>query len=184
MVKRRLRPDEAELWSNVARTVDPLHPAARIAPVAERPAPGAPPPRKVQPPAAGPQKSTPPPAHPIAPRDHRRIGKGRTAIDARLDLHGLRQDEAFGRLQGFLVQARQRGHRHVLVITGTGRPDALRSPDPDIDVLEERAARRGVLHRMVPHWLSTAPLRVHVAAWSPAARHHGGDGALYIRLSS
>jgi DNA-nicking Smr family endonuclease len=39
-----------------------------------------------------------------------------------------------------------------------------------------------VLRRAVPAWLATGPFRALVSGHSAAARNHGGDGALYVRL--
>ncbi|RLQ89157.1 Smr/MutS family protein [Notoacmeibacter ruber] len=96
----------------------------------------------------------------------RKLAKGRLPIEARIDLHGLIQAEAHDQLLAFLSAAVARGRRHVLVITGKGS-----SPQS-----------QGVLARMVPQWLSTPPFRTLVSAHEPAARHHGGSGALYVRL--
>ncbi|MEQ4597219.1 MAG: Smr/MutS family protein, partial [Methylobacteriaceae bacterium] len=41
---------------------------------------------------------------------------------------------------------------------------------------------RGVLRRSVPHWLRGPELRGLVLGFEEAARHHGGGGALYVRL--
>ena len=43
-------------------------------------------------------------------------------------------------------------------------------------------AERGVLRRSVPHWLRGPELRGLVIGFEEAARHHGGAGALYVRL--
>lgn len=96
----------------------------------------------------------------------KKLARGRVPIDASIDLHHLNQDEAFSRLHGFLVQARARGCRHVLVITGKGS-----APTSD-----------GVLRRMLPVWVATMPFSHLVGALRPAGRGHGGDGAFYLRL--
>lgn len=95
-----------------------------------------------------------------------KIARGRLTLDARLDLHGLTQDEAYDLLLHFVQSAQARGLRHVLVITGKGAS----------------SGSSGVLRHVVPHWLATAPFRLYVSAMEDAARHHGGHGALYIRL--
>ena len=58
------------------------------------------------------------------------------------------------------------GVRYVLVITGKGFS----------------SGGDGVLKRQVPAWLSTPPFRALVSSHDLAARQHGGEGALYIRL--
>lgn len=97
---------------------------------------------------------------------YRKISKGRVDIDAKIDLHGLTQNEAYEVLYGFLVNAHARGLRHVLIITGKGR-----SMGGD-----------GILKQAVPHWFSTPLFRLLVNAYEEAARHHGGHGAIYVRL--
>ena len=41
---------------------------------------------------------------------------------------------------------------------------------------------RGVLRRMVPHWLRLPDLRHLVIGFEEASPQHGGSGALYVRL--
>lgn len=96
----------------------------------------------------------------------RKIAKGRLEIQARIDLHGMRQREAHDLLYGFLADAWHRGLRFVLVITGKGT--SLGSD--------------GVLKQAVPQWFSTPLFRLYVSAYEDAVRHHGGQGALYVRL--
>lgn len=94
-----------------------------------------------------------------------RLRRGKLAIEARLDLHGLYQDEAHGQLNDFIVSAAAAGRRCVLVITGRGA-----------------GQEGGVLRRRVPTWLNQAPCRSLVLAMAPARRDHGGEGALYVLL--
>ena len=128
---------------------------------------GAPP---VSTPAAPPRPAfVPAPAPPgLERRERQRISRGLLAIEGRIDLHGLYQAEAHAALVGFLMRARAAGHARVLVVTGKGGEDAY--------------AERGVLRRSVPHWLRGADLRSIVLGFEEAARHHGGAGALYVRL--
>jgi len=95
-----------------------------------------------------------------------KLARGRLALEARVDLHGMRQDEAYSLLLSFVGRAYARGVRYVLVITGKG----------------SSSGGDGVLRRSVPGWLSTAPFRQYVSAHEGAARGHGGSGALYVRL--
>ncbi len=50
----------------------------------------------------------------------RQLESGRLPVEARLDLHGMRQREAHAALRRFLKSAQGKGFRHVLVITGKG----------------------------------------------------------------
>lgn len=106
----------------------------------------------------------------------RKLRTGRTSIDARLDLHGLTQEQAHHTLRGFLNGAAGRGCRHVLVITGKGR--TVSSPS------DFGFAGAGVLKRMVPVWLSSPELAHIVISYTTAHDRHGGDGALYVWLRS
>src|SRR5690348_2571445 len=57
-------------------------------------------------------------------RNAERLRRGEREIEARLDLHGMTQDEAHRALNAFLDRAERAGWRCVLVITGKGRPGA------------------------------------------------------------
>lgn len=94
------------------------------------------------------------------------LARGKLPIEARVDLHGMTQDEAHALLYAFLNRAHARGARYVLVITGKG----------------SSSGGDGILKRAVPGWLSTPLFRQFVTSHDPAARGHGGGGALYVRL--
>ena len=100
-----------------------------------------------------------------------RVARGSVAIDRRIDLHGLTQLAAERRLDTFLHDAQAEGAKVVLVITGKGK-----AAD------DAREGERGVLRRMVPHWLAAPSLRAVVIGFEEAARNHGGGGALYGRI--
>lgn len=117
-----------------------------------------------------------PPLAKIEERQRRKLARDSEMIDARLDLHGMRQREAHSALRGFLLASAMRGHRHVLVITGKGRRTDL---DQERDFFREEP---GVLRRSVPQWLAEPELRTIVIGFSVAHVRHGGEGALYIRL--
>jgi DNA-nicking Smr family endonuclease len=87
--------------------------------------------------------------------------------DTRIDLHGETLDSARQKLLRFLEIQHVQGNRLVLVITGKGRSET---------------GRTGRLKREVPLWLEDAAFRHHVASFHPAHQHHGGEGALYIKL--
>jgi DNA-nicking Smr family endonuclease len=168
-VKRPLKPEERHIWGVVAATVHPL--PGKATPKAE-PSDAIPPPtmadagvRIDRPAAPGVKRPKLRPAlDPIEPRRKHRIAKAREEIGARLDLHGLDQDRARGVLERFLVRAWDDGFRAVLVITGKG------------------VQGDGILKRRTPEWLAAPHLAHMVAGISDAARHHGGEGALYVAL--
>ena len=97
----------------------------------------------------------------------RKLTRGRLPLEARIDLHGMFQSEAHSVLLDFLIRAHERGLRHVLVITGKGR-----SMGSD-----------GALKRAVPLWFSKPEYRYLISSYEDASMNHGGDGALYVRLS-
>ena len=102
----------------------------------------------------------------------RKIARGRVDIDATLDLHGLRQDEARSALNHFISTAYYSGARNVLVITGKG---VKRTGYAEFE-------QRGVLRHLVPNWLKEPSLFHMVAGTDQSAQQHGGSGALYVRL--
>ena len=141
-----------------------------------RPPPGRP---AARPPSYSPPLSTPrsyPPeklSGPIDDKTARKLLRGRLSIDARLDLHGMTQQQAHDRLAAFLRDSHRRGARHVLVITGKGRDGAEHVIAPH---------RHGILRHSLPHWLSAPPLAGRVLDLAPAHRKHGGGGAYYVYL--
>ncbi len=92
-------------------------------------------------------------------------------VDDRLDLHGMRQEEAHRALIRFLQSASARDCAIVLVVTGKGGVGGPGYGD-----------ERGVLRRITPHWLRAPELRPFVVGFEEASAHHGGAGALYVRL--
>jgi DNA-nicking Smr family endonuclease len=172
---------DSELWERVAETATPLK--GRKRPGAKA-ASGAPPPvaeaeetpRPVKPKIRPAPKPRPPAAAVTLDRQTaRQLEKGQTPIEARLDLHGLRQRDAHAQLHRFLATAQARGLRHVLVITGKGE-----SPVEATSFYQEE--ERGVLKNAVPQWLASGDFAPLVVSFSPAPRRLGGEGALYVRV--
>jgi len=100
-------------------------------------------------------------------RNAERLRRGERKIEARLDLHGMTQDEAHRALNAFIDRAEQAGWRCVLVITGKGRPGS---------------SAAGVLRAAVPRWLNEAPNRARLLAIAAAQPKDGGAGAMYLLL--
>ena len=200
--KRPLTAEEAELWAFAMREAKALrrvrerHEAPAIrSPAAAAPETPPPPPAVSAKPSgkakgAAPLPSTTPPKHqlgpatksppPLAPyneRERRKLARDTDLIDAKLDLHGMRQREAHSALKRFLLACLSRSDRHVLVITGKGAPD-----EGNILPGEFSPQERGVLRRLVPQWLAESDLRGLVVSYTTASARHGGDGALYVRL--
>ena len=186
--RRFLSEEEIELWARVTRTAEPLarqqppcladrRPGGANTPAVAAAASGAERTAAANP-AIVSARNKPAPAPPRAPFDPRiskRIARGRHPIDARLDLHGLRQQDAYVVLRGFLARCQADGLRHVLVITGKGgKLDELASRD------FWQAEERGILRRLVPQWLAEPSFRLHVVSFTESATAHGGSGALYV----
>jgi DNA-nicking Smr family endonuclease len=96
----------------------------------------------------------------------RKLRRGGWAIQAQIDLHGLRRDEARERLAGFLRDAARHGVRCVRVVHGKGNG----SP-----------GRQAVLKGKVRSWLVQ---RSEVLAFVQARAAEGGAGALVVLLDS
>lgn len=165
-VKRRKISRIRKPQPTTATSADILHLAKHAAPA--------------PPPAAAPRSAPRQPE--FDRREARHIARGRLEIEARLDLHGLRQNEAHRRLLGFLRSAHDQGLRYVLVITGKGGFDGDMHALPFHETLDR--SPRGVLRRIVPMWLEEPSLSSIVLSYREAATQHGGAGALYVRLRS
>lgn len=183
--------EDAALWAHVTRDVTParrLKSRVQQVGIAVAAVPGMPA-RHVLPPlqaaphpvltAPTPKRS--PPLAELEPRAVRRIAKGRDEIEARVDLHGLRQDEAHRMLRSFLMRCHANGLRTVLVITGKGAPRGQINDRP-FDLFQN--SDRGVLKRNVPRWLTEPDMRAVVAGYTSAHVRHGGEGAIYVRLKA
>lgn len=91
------------------------------------------------------------------------LKSGQIPWQARLDLHGLRPDNARDALCQFIEQQCNIGNRCLLVIHGKG---GLRGEAP-------------VLKNHVNHWLQQIP---QILAFHSALPRDGGCGALYVLL--
>ncbi len=178
--ERQLSRREADLLRHVMGDVAPL-PGREVAlPAAEAPVEPSPPRPAAPPPAARSRPAPPaPPPVPSLPeigpgdragvdkRTAKRLKRGQLAVEARMDLHGLTQEEAHRALSAFVQGSQAAGRRCVLVITGKGlRPDGT----------------VGVLRAAVPHWLNQPDLRERIVAFTHATPRDGGEGALYLLL--
>ncbi|MBZ8117930.1 Smr/MutS family protein [Roseovarius sp. LXJ103] len=191
MSRRRVRPDELDLWRQVARTAEPLMRPPAKADLTDSFTPKA----ALSQPA--PKKPLPLPAFKVGERaqtrdtlpgltdyhtpapptmDRKAFGKlkrGKMKPEARIDLHGMTVDRAHNALNGFVMRAHGQGKRLILVITGKGKRTDGDGPIP---------VRQGVLRHNVPHWLSLPPLSQMVMQVSKAHGKHGGGGAYYVYL--
>ena len=203
--KGPLSEEDRELWQTLAQSVAPLRRmkpriaasersgldkyVPRSEPQFQPDRPSALLPHFDQPPLPGlPQRQGPPPLAPFDRKRSRRIAAGRIEIEARLDLHGARLTEAYGRFRWFLLDCAARGLSTVLVVTGKGGPRSEKEPVPrryggsTSGDYGADAPERGVLRRSVPLWLEEPELRLLVASYTTADIKHGGAGALYLHL--
>jgi DNA-nicking Smr family endonuclease len=93
-----------------------------------------------------------------------KLRRGHWAIQAELDLHGLRRDDAREALAAFVRGAAQRGLRCLRVVHGKGHGSPGRQP-----VLKAKAQR----------WLGQC---AEVIAFAQASGPQGGAGALIVLL--
>jgi DNA-nicking Smr family endonuclease len=100
----------------------------------------------------------------IGPDVLRRLRRGDWSIQAQVDLHGHRVDEAREALVEFLRDAVRRGLRCVRVVHGKGLGSVGRTP---------------VLKGKVRHWLAQ---RDEVIAFCQARNAEGGAGAVMVLL--
>jgi DNA-nicking Smr family endonuclease len=175
--RRHLSADEYALWKAATRAVRPIGRRPRSgeapsgAPAEHEGAGGKTAPLRQPAIAPPPAHRAPPPLAPLTRRMTQRVARGRAAIDARIDLHGLTQDRAHGALLHFLRRAQADAAKLVLVITGKSARGRL-SGEP----------RRGVLHGAVPRWLELPDFRPYVVGFERAHFAHGGEGALYVQI--
>lgn len=94
----------------------------------------------------------------------RKLRQGKFAVEAELDLHGLRVEQARQVLARFLGQSRDKGIRCVRVIHGKGLGSFQKQP-----VLKDKTNR----------WLQQ---RDEVLAFCSARPVDGGTGAVYVLL--
>jgi len=192
MTRRRITPDERELWEKAMKTTDRLSrplphfvetlPTSPARPVHVRT------PLKPKPFTIGSNQPADTPAHNLAPpidesfskvasnmdrKNFERLKKGKKSIDGRLDLHGMTLAHAHPSLIRFVREKHAEGARLLLVITGKGRGSR------DLDFMTDR---RGVLKHQVPQWLSMPPLGPLVLQVVQAAPKDGGTGAYYVYL--
>lgn len=197
--RRRHRPlseDEHRLWRTVVKDAKPLS-HGRIVPVpvslsddekpvahksvpVPKPVSSVPKIRSVSEPVKT-EPASPPPFTGLDRRTSQRLARGQIETEARLDLHGLRQDEAHSALLRFLTRTRTEGARCVLVITGKGESPFARHTLHSARY-HEASDHSGVLRAALPQWLGEAQFRALVAGFQPAHPRHGGGGAFYIWL--
>jgi len=169
--RRVVRDDEARLFDAAMRGVEPLagrggealdETGAKAAPKTKRSAAAPPPPSRRTPmPELRPGRATD-----LDARTMERLRRGRVRPEARLDMHGMTQDEAHRAVVGFIAASRSAGRRCVILITGRGRAKL----------------GGGILREQTPRWLNLQPTRGNILGFAEAQPKDGGAGALYVLL--
>ncbi|MBU6488443.1 MAG: Smr/MutS family protein, partial [Burkholderiales bacterium] len=94
----------------------------------------------------------------------RKLRRGHWIVQAQLDLHGMRREQAREALAEFIRESVKRGHRCVRVIHGKGLGSVGKEP---------------VLKGKVRAWLVQ---KAEVIAFCQARAHDGGAGAVLVLL--
>jgi len=129
--------------------------------------------------------ASPDPVAYVDRKTKRRLAKGKIEVDGSIDLHGMTQEQALGKLKSMIEGAVRRGDKTLLVVTGKGGARFSQTGDDGSVAYRTRAdfdQFGGVLKRMVPVWLSSGDLKPFIESYGSAAQEHGGEGAMYIRL--
>jgi DNA-nicking Smr family endonuclease len=103
----------------------------------------------------------------LDPRLVSELRRGKFAVQAHFDMHGLIQSDAKEALKTFIIASVRKGLRTVLVVHGRG----LRSP-----------GGHSILKHASAGWLSHGAIGGHVLAFTTAQRADGGAGATYVLL--
>ncbi len=190
MTRRKVRPDELDLWNKVTQSATPLEQRAaprldELKPSNKAPNPAPQPIQQFRIGQHHPSKNethlpfttlseslSQSPVHMDA-KAFKRMRGGKLTPEARLDLHGRTVDQAHGELIRFILTSHARDLRLVLVITGKGQRH---------DPFSAAPMRRGVLKHQVPAWLRMPPLAQSVLQVSESHKRHGGAGAYYVYL--
>ena len=191
MTRRKIRPDEQELWQQVAQSAQPLNPVQKVASPKDKPKkrpitiqePFRPDPFQL---VSKAKKQTP--AFDFKPdlaqtlasrplqmdqKNFKNLKRGKLVPEGKIDLHGMTLAQAHPALIRFIVGSFSEGKRLVLVITGKGKQREDFGPIPQ---------QKGVLRHQVPQWMRMAPIAPMILQVTEAHVKHGGGGAYYVYL--
>jgi DNA-nicking Smr family endonuclease len=191
MSRRRVKPDELDLWNQVASTTERLA-ALRRSLIVDAPLQEAPKKREAKPIAPFSLGALPTSTREMrdvlpalserlrsAPvkmdaKSYKTMQRGKLKPEGRIDLHGMTVAQAHPALISFIMTAQANGRRLVLVITGKGgKREELGAIAPQ---------RMGALKQQVPIWLTMAPVSSAVLQVTESHIKHGGAGAYYVYL--
>lgn len=108
----------------------------------------------------------------IDKRTAEKFKKGEFKLEAKLDLHGKTEKEAFSAVIDFVRNSYMQKLRFIMIITGKG----INKAD---DFWYEK---KGILKDSVPSWLNGSELRPLILSFCYAKPEDGGEGALYVLL--
>lgn len=93
-------------------------------------------------------------------------------VEAVLDLHGYKEDDAFEKIEDFIASCYNTGKRCIIIVTGKG------STHPNDDIYTPK----GILKKQTPQWLNSPRIRSMILIFKNPSERLGGKGALYILL--
>ncbi len=96
----------------------------------------------------------------------RKLRRGQYRIDATLDLHGMRMEQAHEAIKQFINHNRANGNRCLRIVHGKGH-----------GVDEGMGGKKPILKRSVDGWLRRNST---VLGFSSCLSQHGGTGAVYV----
>lgn len=101
----------------------------------------------------------------VSAKIFQKLKKGEIPYHAVLDLHGLKEQDAYLALSHFIQVSVKQGLKCVLVVHGKGR--------------QQDAQSMGLIKTRTPEWLEQ---QAYVLAYHTTQPRHGGSGAVYVLL--
>ncbi|MBV1933133.1 MAG: Smr/MutS family protein [Parvibaculaceae bacterium] len=123
----------------------------------------------------------PPPLTGLDRKLEQKLARGKMEPDTKIDLHGHTRVSAEETLYQFLTNARGRGQRCALVVTGKGDTGMAQHTLHGREYYHT-PERRTVLREALTGWMHESRFRALVAGFQPAHPRHGGGGAFYVWL--
>lgn len=102
----------------------------------------------------------------VEPKTLQKLAKGEIPYEQRIDLHGFKEEEAWGGCLDFLRNAYHGELRCVLIIHGKGKGYGING-------------EMGIIKSQMPSWLESSQA---VLAYHTAQPKHGGAGAVYVLI--
>lgn len=99
-------------------------------------------------------------------RTTKMMKRGKLEVNAKIDLHGFTEEQAFQAVKTFILSSFYAKKRNLLIITGKG--SSITKPS--------------ILRTKLPDWLNLEGIRERIIRFSSASNKHGGNGAFYVLL--